>query len=55
VASKELGDSAGNRLWALHVQQVSHAFNPAVLNLRETGVKHLVALDKQAKPTRRPP
>ena len=39
VASKELGDASGNRPWALHVQQVSHAFNPAVLDLWEPGVE----------------
>jgi hypothetical protein len=39
VASKELGDTSGNRLWALHVQQVSHACNPAVLDLWEPGVE----------------
>jgi hypothetical protein len=44
MASKELGDASGNRLRALHVQQVNHVFNPAVLNLREPGMKQLVAL-----------
>src|ERR1700694_5811695 len=39
VASEELADASGNRLWALHVQQVSHAFNPAVLDLWEPGVE----------------
>jgi hypothetical protein len=39
VASQERGDASGNRLWALQVQQVSHAFNPAVLDLWQPGMK----------------
>ena len=44
MAGKKLGDAAGNGLWALHMQQVSHAYNPAVLDLWEPGMKQLVAL-----------
>lgn len=38
MASKERGEASGNRLWALHVQQLSDAFNPAALELWEPGV-----------------
>ena len=47
VASKELGDTSANRPWALHVQQMSYAFNPAVLDLWEPGVKQLVTIHEQ--------
>ena len=39
MASKELGDTPGNWLWALDVQQVTHACNSAVLDLWEPGVE----------------
>jgi len=46
VASKELADASGNRLWALYVQQMCHALNRAVLDLWEPRVEQLVAIHK---------
>ena len=47
MPGKELGDATRHRLWTLHVQEVSHAFDPAALDLWEPGMKQLIALDEQ--------
>ena len=44
MSGKESGEASGNRLRALNVQQMRHALDPAVLDLREPGVEQLVAI-----------